>query len=364
MAEDLRFMQLALTLGRRGLGQSWPNPSVGAVIVKDGVVAGRGWTQKGGRPHAEAEALRRAGEAARGATMYVTLEPCSHHGRTPPCADAIVAAGIVRVFSAMVDPNPEVAGKGHWRLAEAGVVVDVGLCAEDAKRAHAGHIRSMTDARPHVTLKIAVSADGKVARAGRQPVQITGEMARARVHLMRAMNDAIMVGIGTAISDDPMLTCRLPGMAARSPVRAVFDRDLRLPLNGALARSARETPLWVVTRSDAPEAQESALKDAGADVIRVPSGATGLDLPATLKALAARGITRLMVEGGPTIAASFIKRDLVDEAVLFRGSLKIGPTGIDALEGLSLDALVRSPRLRLRDTEFLGPDRVDYFERS
>lgn len=363
MADDLRFMQLALSLGRRGLGQTWPNPSVGAVIVKDGVVVGRGWTQKGGRPHAETVALQRAGDAAKGAAIYVTLEPCSHHGKTPPCADAIIAAGVSRVVSALVDPNPEVAGKGHWRMAQAGIVVDVGLCADEAKRAHAGHIRRMRDGRPHVTLKLAVSADGKVARAGREPIQITSEMARERVHLMRAINDAIMVGIGTAIADDPMLNCRLPGMAARSPVRVVFDRDLRLPLNGALARSARDIPLWVVTRGDAPPEQEKALQGLGVDVIRISVGDQGIDIAAALKELAARGITRLMVEGGPTIASAFVKEDFVDEAVLFHGPGRIGPTGVDALEGMSLDALVRSPRLRLHDTQTLGPDRVEYFER-
>src|SRR5207245_2421397 len=184
-AQDARFMALALALGRRGLGRTWPNPAVGAVVARDGVIIGRGWTQPGGRPHAETEALRRAGAAARGATLYVTLEPCSHHGKTPPCADAIVAAGIARVVSALVDPNPEVAGAGHWRLAEAGVVVEVGVGAEEARRAHAGHIRRVQDGRPHVILKLAVSADGKAARSGRRPAAITGEAGRARAHLLR-----------------------------------------------------------------------------------------------------------------------------------------------------------------------------------
>src|SRR5262247_881385 len=210
-AADARFMSLALSLGARGLGQTWPNPAVGAVVVKDGVIVGRGWTQPGGRPHAETEALMRAGAAARGATMYVTLEPCSHHGKTPPCADAIVAAGIARVVSAMVDPNPEVAGAGHWRLAEQGVTVEVGVGAEEARRAHAGHLRRVHDGRPHVTLKLAVSADGKAGLAGRRPAPITGEAAGARVHRMRAMSDAVATGIGTALADDPLLTCRLPG---------------------------------------------------------------------------------------------------------------------------------------------------------
>ena len=193
--DDARFMALALALGRRGLGRTWPNPAVGAVIVRDDgggpVIVGRGWTQAGGRPHAETEALRRAGDAARGATLYTTLEPCSHYGKTPPCADAIIAAGIARVVSALVDPNPEVAGAGHWRMAQAGIVVEVGLGAEEARRAHAGHIRRVQDGRPQVILKLAVSADGKAGLAGRRPTAITGEAARERVHLMRATSDAV-----------------------------------------------------------------------------------------------------------------------------------------------------------------------------
>ena len=211
--EDRRFMVLALTLGRRGLGRTWPNPAVGAVIVKDGVIVGRGWTQTGGRPHAEVEALRRAGAAARGATLYVTLEPCSHYGQSPPCADAVVAAGVARVVSALEDPNPKVAGTGHERLRAAGITVEVGLCADEARRDHAGHIRRICDGRPHVMLKLAISADGKVGAAGRKPLAITGPGVRDRVHLLRAQSDAIMVGIGTALADDPLLTCRLPGMA-------------------------------------------------------------------------------------------------------------------------------------------------------
>src|SRR6266540_1818905 len=260
-AEDARFMALALALGRRGLGRTWPNPAVGAVVVRDDgagpVIVGRGWTQPGGRPHAETQALARAGSAARGATLYVTLEPCSHHGKTPPCADAIIAAGIARVVSAMVDPNPEVAGAGHWRLAEAGITVEVGLGAEQARRVHAGHIRRVEDRRPHVILKLAVSADGKVAGSDRHPVAVTGEAARALVHLMRSRSDALLTGIGTVLADDPLLTCRLPGMS--SPVRIVLDGTLRLPLASKLVATARQAPLWVVTGEAAEDAREQAL---------------------------------------------------------------------------------------------------------
>jgi diaminohydroxyphosphoribosylaminopyrimidine deaminase/5-amino-6-(5-phosphoribosylamino)uracil reductase len=356
-------MQLALTLGRRGLGNAWPNPAVGAVVVKGGAVVGRGWTQPGGRPHAETEALRRAGEEARGATLYVTLEPCSHHGRTPPCADAIVAAGIARVVSALGDPNPKVAGDGYARLRAAGIAVSDGLCAEEARRDHAGHIRRILDGRPHVTLKLAVSADGKAALAGRKPVQITGEETRARVHLMRAMSDAILVGIGTVLADDPALTCRLPGMLKTSPLRVVLDPALRLPLTSQLVAGAREIAVWVVCAADAPTGNEDSLSERGLSVIRVARNDGGLDLGAVLRALAKRGISRLMVEGGPKVAASFVRADLVDEAVLLHGPVKVGADGVDPLDGLGLDALTASAKLRFAATETIGGDRLEQYER-
>ena len=363
-SDDDGLMALALALGRRGLGRTWPNPAVGAVLVKDGIIVGRGWTQQGGRPHAETEALRRAGAGARGATLYVTLEPCSHHGKTPPCADAVIAAGIARVVSAMVDPNPEVAGAGHWRMAEAGIVVEVGIGAEQARRAHAGHIRRSQDGRPHVTLKLAVSADGKTGLSGRRPAAISGGQARNRVHLMRAMSDAVLTGIGTALSDDPLLTCRLPGMADRSPVRVVLDSTLRLALTSRLVATARQTPLWVVAAAAAPRERERALTAQGVDVLRAPVTDGRLDLAAVLKLLAERGITRLMAEAGPILAAALLRADLVDEAVLLRAPAAIGPDGIDALDGLPLSALTRSSRLRAIDSEAIGTDMVETFERT
>jgi diaminohydroxyphosphoribosylaminopyrimidine deaminase/5-amino-6-(5-phosphoribosylamino)uracil reductase len=416
---DQRFMSLALALGRRGLGNTWPNPSVGAVVVRhDGaepVIVGRGWTQPAGRPHAETEALRRAGPAARGATLYVTLEPCSHHGKTPPCTDAIIAAGIARVVSAIEDPNA-LAGRGHALLRASGITVDVGVGAAEARRAHAGHIRRVCDYRPHISLKLAVSADEKAGRAGRKPAPITGEAAWARVHMMRAMNDAILIGIGTALADDPQLTCRLPGMAPRSPVRVVLDTGLRLPATDALVRRARETPLWVIAGESAPSEAEAVLAAQGVEVFRVPAtfppppcgegsgvgvarGGTTLpqppepppqpsptrgegeetlppyansppaaggklDISAVVHLLAERGITRLMVEGGPTVAAAFLAADLVDEAVLSRGPNPIGPDGIDALEAMPLTALTDSPRLHSRGIETVGEDTVETFERN
>jgi diaminohydroxyphosphoribosylaminopyrimidine deaminase / 5-amino-6-(5-phosphoribosylamino)uracil reductase len=361
-SDDVRFMALALALGRRGRGRTWPNPAVGAVIVKDGVFLGRGWTQPGGRPHAEVEALRRAGAGARGATLYVTLEPCSHFGKSPPCADAIIAAGLSRVVSALEDPNPEVAGAGHARLRAAGIAVEVGLGAAEARRDHAGHIRRMRDNRPNVMLKLAVSADGKAGAAGRRPVAITGEAVRDRVHLMRAQSDAIMIGIGTALADDPTLTCRLPGMAKDSPVRIVLDSTLRLPLGSRLVRSARETPVWVIAGTQVPGAAEAALRAQGVDVLRAEEGGgRRLDLAAVLALIAARGITRLMVEGGPTLATALLAADFVDEAVLFHSSTVVGTDGIDALDDPSMTTLTQ--RLECVMKEPVGTDRREVFER-
>lgn len=364
-AADHRFMQLALSLGRRGQGRCWPNPAVGAVVVKDGIIVGRGWTQPGGRPHAEPEALRRAGEAARGATLYVTLEPCSHFGRSPPCADAVIAAGITRVVSAIEDPNPEVGGQGHARLRAAGIVVDVGLCAAEAARDHAGHFRRIRDRRPHVILKLAVSADDKIGAAGHQPVAITGEAARTRVHLLRAQCDAILVGIGTALADDPLLTCRLPGMEARSPVRVVLDRALRMPGTSRLVHSARQTPLWVMTSDMAEAAAAMKLGAAGAQVIRVAATTTppGLDPSAVLHALCDKGITRLMIEGGARVASSFVTAGFIDEIWLLRGPDAVGADGIPALGALPLAAITQSQAFKVRASETLAGDTLTIYER-
>jgi diaminohydroxyphosphoribosylaminopyrimidine deaminase/5-amino-6-(5-phosphoribosylamino)uracil reductase len=361
---DQRFMQLALSLGRRGLGRTWPNPAVGAVVVRDGVIVGRGWTQPGGRPHAEPEALGRAGDAARGATLYVTLEPCSHFGKSPPCVDAVIAAGIARVVSAIEDPNPEVAGQGHARLRAAGITVDIGLGAEEAARDHAGHFRRIRDKRPHVILKLAVSADDKIGAAGHKPVAITGEAAKNRVHLLRAQSDAVLVGIGTVLADDPLLTCRLPGMEARSPVRVVLDRALRIPGTSRLVHSARQTPLWVMTSETAEAAAAMKLGAAGAQVIRVAATGAGLDIKAVMRSLAEKGITRLMVEGGARVASSFVAADLADEIWLLRGPQTIGTGGVPALDALPLATITQSPAFKVRASETLGKDTLTIYERA
>jgi diaminohydroxyphosphoribosylaminopyrimidine deaminase / 5-amino-6-(5-phosphoribosylamino)uracil reductase len=363
-AVDRRFMQLALTLGRRGRGRTAPNPAVGAVIVRDGVIVGRGWTQDGGRPHAEVEALQRAGEAARGATLYVTLEPCSHHGRTPPCADTMIAAGIGRVVSAIEDPNPLVAGQGHAKLRAAGIKVDVGLCAQEAARDHAGHINRVRDQRPHVTLKLAVSCDGKIAAAGHKPIKITSDEANARVHLLRAQSDAILVGIGTVLADDPELTCRLPGMDQQSPIRIVLDPRLRIPGDATLVHSARQTPLWLMASETSEAASATRLGAAGAQVIHVADcrDAPGLDLPSVLRTLSDKGITRLLVEGGSRVASALVSVGLADEIWLLRGPDTIGVDGVDALDRLPLAAITDSPGWRACDTAQLGPDTLTTYE--
>ena len=364
-ADDERYMRLALTLGRRGLGNAWPNPAVGAVIVKDGVILGRGWTQAGGRPHAEVEALRRARklapDAVSGATLYVTLEPCSHQGKTPPCADAIVKAGIARVVSALEDPNPEVAGKGHEKLRAKGIAVETGLFADEARRDHAGHIARITQGRPHVLLKLAISADGKAGLPARKPVALSGDEARNRVFQMRAQSDAILVGIGTVLSDNPHLTSRLPGLMERSPVRVVLDANLRVPLSLAVVSTVRETPTWVMTSRKPSAIAEEILQQKGCKVFRVGDSAGKLDLGEVLELLAGEGITRLMVEGGPTVAASFVAADLVDEAVLVRSDKTIGE-GIAPLAGMSLDALTQ--RLQVAGSERLGADTLETYARA
>jgi diaminohydroxyphosphoribosylaminopyrimidine deaminase/5-amino-6-(5-phosphoribosylamino)uracil reductase len=297
----------------------------------------------------------------------VTLEPCSHVGKSPPCADAIMAAGIARVVSAIEDPNPEVAGQGHARLRAAGITVDIGLGALEAGHDHAGHFRRVRDKRPHVILKLAVSSDDKIGAAGRKPVAISGEAAKARVHLLRAQCDAILVGIGTVLADDPLLTCRLPGMEPQSPVRVVLDRSLRIPGTSKLVHSARETPLWVMTSnlSEAPAAMK--LGAAGAHVIRVATTTTpppGLDLAAVLHALSEKGITRLLVEGGARVASSFVAAGMVDEVWLLRGPDAVGTDGIAALDALPLTAITQSPAFKRSASETLQEDTLTIYERT
>src|SRR5437764_2815594 len=295
---DLAMMRAALALARRGLGTTWPNPSVGCVIVNNGHVIGRGWTGRGGRPHGETEALRRAGAAARGASAYVTLEPCSHWGKTPPCADALIAAGLRRVVIALKDPDPRVAGTGIETLRKAGVAVEIGLCAAEAAELNAGFLQRVHLGRPLVTLKLATSLDGRIATASGESRWITGAPARERAHLLRATHDAILVGTDTVLADDPQLTCRLPSLADRSPVRIVIDRQLRIPPTARIIAEARQVPTWVVTLGSADPDRQKSLHDAGVEVIAIEPDAIGaIDLAAALGELGGRGLTRLLVEG-------------------------------------------------------------------
>lgn len=362
---DLALMANALGLGARNLGRTWPNPSVGAVVVRAGpdgpVIVGRGATQAGGRPHAERVALDQAGASARGATLYVTLEPCSHHGRTPPCAEAVVASGVARVVGAVEDPDPRVAGRGHALLRAAGIAVEVGVGAAEAARAHRGHVSRVTRGRPWLTLKLARTADGAAGRRDGARLLVTGEAANAQVHLARAHHDAVMVGAGTALADDPALTVRLPGLEGRSPVRVVLDTGLRTPPHLGLVRTARLAPTWIVTAASPESEAARVLAEAGARIVPAPRGGDGrLDLREAMRALAGRGLTRVLCEGGPALADALGAAGLVDELVLLTAPGRLEEPGIEAV-GPHLAAALRG--LTLAEEGRLGPDLLQRYER-
>jgi diaminohydroxyphosphoribosylaminopyrimidine deaminase/5-amino-6-(5-phosphoribosylamino)uracil reductase len=360
---DRRFMAAAITHARRNAGRAWPNPSVGAVVVRTDrgfpEVVGRGVTAAGGRPHAEVLALRAAGEQARGATVYVTLEPCAHHGKTPPCADALVAGGVARVVTAVEDPDPRVAGGGHAILRRAGIAVTTGVLATEARRLHAGHILRVREGRPVVSLKMAVSADGFIGRTGAGQVPISGPVAKAYALALRSECDAIMVGIGTILEDDPQLTCRLPGLEGRSPVRVVLDAMARTPPTATVVTSSDVVPTWIVTAPDAPADRVAALVGAGVRVIvaeRERGGA--LDPRDVLFQLGSEGITSLVTEGGARVARSLIEADLVDEIHLVTTDAVIGPGGVPAFAGLPVETVLGSPTFVVAGTRRLGDDRL------
>jgi diaminohydroxyphosphoribosylaminopyrimidine deaminase/5-amino-6-(5-phosphoribosylamino)uracil reductase len=362
---DDAFMAAALALGRRNMGRTAPNPAVGALVVRDGVIVARGFTAVGGRPHAEAIALAEAGEAARGATLYVTLEPCSHHGATPPCADAIIAAGVARVVTAMEDPDPRVAGRGHALLRAAGIEVVVGPEAATARCDHLGHILRVTRRRPMVTLKLAQTADGYAAGAAYDPrLRITGPVADAFTHVQRALHDAIMIGSGTAREDDPLMTVRLPGLEGEKRLRVVLDRRLTLSPGSRLASTARETPLLVLVGPDTPEESvRSFTQETGAEIARVEAQDGVLDLLAALRLLADRGITRVFCEGGPRVAESLLAAGYADEVILHTGMKPLGRPGRPALTPAAREALEKAGRYRLLESRMLGVDRMTRFAR-
>ncbi|MFT5743329.1 MAG: diaminohydroxyphosphoribosylaminopyrimidine deaminase [Paracoccaceae bacterium] len=358
-AADARFMALALTLGRRGMGRVWPNPAVGCVIVSDSRVIGRGWTADGGRPHAETQALVQAASVARGATAYVTLEPCSHHGKTPPCADALIAAGVARVVIATGDPDPRVAGQGIAKLRAAGIAVTTGVCEAAARIDHAGFLLRVTANRPFLTLKLASSFDGRIATAKGESQWITGPQARRAVHAMRACHDAVIIGAGTARADDPTLTVRDMGVT-RQPVRVVVSRKLDLPNDCALVRSLDVAQLWLCHGPDASDADVDAWEKRGARLIDCGAQVRADDV---MTQLAAAGLTRVFCEGGGSLAASLLQADVVDQLVGFSAGLALGAKGTPAIGAMGLEKLADAPRFSLSNHTRVGDDLMHIWQR-
>ncbi len=352
---DKRFMALALSLGRRGQGTCWPNPAVGCVIVRDGRIVGRGWTQPGGRPHAETEALKQAGEAARGATVYVSLEPCSHYGKTPPCAEALISAGVSRVVAAIEDSDPRVAGQGIAMLREAGIEVETGVLAQEAERDLAGFFLKTEQGRPFVTLKLASSFDGRIATSSGHSQWITGPQARREVHAMRARHDAVMVGAGTARADDPALTVRDLGIE-HQPVRVVVSRHMDLPLMSQLARTASHTPVWLCHGPNPDAERVRAWEGLGARLLPCVLHDHQISAGDVLQQLGKEGLTSVYCEGGAALAASLLAQDLVDELIGFTAGLTIGAEGLSAIGALGLDKLNAAPRFELIETRTVGGD--------
>jgi diaminohydroxyphosphoribosylaminopyrimidine deaminase/5-amino-6-(5-phosphoribosylamino)uracil reductase len=360
-ADDIGYMRAALALARRNLGAVWPNPSVGCVLVRDGTVVGRGWTRISGRPHAETEALMRAGVAATGATAYVSLEPCSHHGQTPPCVTALIAAKLARVVAAVEDPDPRVSGRGLAALRAAGMAVESGVLAEEATELNAGFFLRVTKGRPLVTLKAATTLDGRIATHSGESRWITGEAARHRAHVLRAQHDAIVVGVGTALADDPQLTCRLPGLGARSPVRVVVDPRLRLPLTAQLIQTAAKVPTWIVTYADADRSRRAVLKDCGVELIDLAPTGDRPDMGEMMQALASRGITRVLVEGGGRLTGALLDAELIDRIVWFRAGSVIGGDGTPVAAAFGVDQLGQAPRFARLSVEPCGEDIVETY---
>jgi diaminohydroxyphosphoribosylaminopyrimidine deaminase/5-amino-6-(5-phosphoribosylamino)uracil reductase len=356
-------MALALSLGRRGMGQCAPNPAVGCVIVQGDRIVGRGSTAPGGRPHAETIALAQAGGRAHGATAYVTLEPCAHHGQTPPCAEALIAAGVARVVAPFDDTDPRVSGRGFAMLRAAGIAVTTGILADEAARDHAGFLIRNEVGRPFVTLKLATSFDGRIATASGHSQWITGPEARRAVHAMRARHDAVMVGAGTARADDPMLTARGMGVA-RQPVRVVVSRRLDIPLMSQLARSAREVPLWLCHGAEVDDALAEAWRGIGARLLPCDVVAGQVDPASLLQALGAAGLTRVFCEGGGALAASLLAAGLVDELVGFTAGLAIGAEGLPGIGALGLARLDEAPRFALIEARAIGGDVLHRWARA
>ena len=351
--DDTRWMQVALQLAKRGVGRTWPNPSVGCVVVSDGICVGRGHTQPGGRPHAETVALAQAGGRSRGAIVYVTLEPCSHHGQTPPCAEALIAAGVNRVVIGTLDPDARVSGRGVQMLREAGIVVDTGCCEAQAVAVTAGFLSRMRRNRPYLSLKLATTLDGRIATASGESRWITGPEARRFVHMLRAKSDAVLIGSGTALADDPMLDVRDLGLAECNPVRVVLDGHLKVPPESRLVQTSGNVPLWLLHSA-------SARPPDGSEAVRyfqIQTEATDqLDLPKALARLSDEGITSVLCEGGGTLAASLLRAGLVDELIWIHAGFALGGSATPAIGDLAISRLAEAQRFELAERRQLGAD--------
>ncbi len=361
---DPSHMRAALALARRGLGTTWPNPSVGCVIVRDGRVVGRGNTAPGGRPHAETQALAMAGEAARGADAYVTLEPCSHTGQTPPCADALIAAGVARVIVAGTDPDPRVNGSGLARLRAAGVEVVTGVLTAEADALQAGFLHRVRHGRPLITLKLATTLDGRIATRGGESQWITGPAAREMAHALRGQHDAVLAGVGTVAADNPQLTCRIPGYRDRPVVRIVVDSHLRTRLTARLIASARTDPTWMLHRDGVPSERRDAFTGAGVRLFGVPGGERGVDLAKGFAALGEAGLTRVLVEGGAQVAAGLLRDGLVDRIAWFHAPRIVGGDGWPAAQAFGVTDLAGMPRFIRIASRTVGDDMLTEFTRA
>ncbi len=352
--KDFALMQRALELAQQAIGTTAPNPSVGCVIVKNGHIIGQGATRKGGRPHAEVIALQQAGEQANGATAYVTLEPCSHYGQTPPCAKALIEAKIAKAYIATIDISAKVNGAGIRLLKEAGIEVFLGLCQNEAIKLNQGFFSVIEKSRPYITIKLATTIDGKIATSTGDSKWISNNKARDFVHGLRAKNDAIMVGIGTVLADDPLLNCRLKGYEDRNPCRIIIDSNLRIPRDSQILRTAKEIPTIIYTRVQ----QEID----NIQVVRAPIINDKIDLNFVLKDIAGRGITRLLVEGGSSIATSMLENDVFDELIWIRSPMLIGNDGIPAIANLGVKDLSSAKRLKLIDISTLDNNIIEKYQ--
>lgn len=362
--DDSRYMGLAIELSRRGVGATAQNPPVGCVIIKDRIIVGRGFTASGGRPHAETIALAQAGVEAQGATAYVTLEPCCHHGKTEPCSEALIKAGISRVVCAVPDPDDRVSGKGLAQLRSHEIEVDTGVCAAEATKVLAGYLSRKTLGKPTVLLKLAISKDEKLATNDPENRWITGTQARNRGHLMRAQNDAIVVGIGTVLEDDPDLTCRLKGLEHLSPLRVIVDTNLKTPVDCQLVESAQQVPVMIACSQNIEIEQSMKLFEKGVEIIPCRTKAGQIDLSDLLTRLADHGVNRVMFEGGAKIAEALIEDNLIDELAIFKAPHKIGENGTPAFAGTTLRKIIKRLSLRKKAQLKVGCDELSLYQRA